>query len=61
MTTFIKTKFKKSDDQTNIDKYGVAANIREYHIILYQIKFSIDSFFKFHEENVCKNVKNKHV
>ncbi len=22
-----KTKFKKSDDQTNIDKYGVAANI----------------------------------
>ena len=21
MTTFIKTKFKKSDDQTNIDKY----------------------------------------
>ena len=33
MTTFIKTKFKKSDDQTNIDKYRVAANIREYHII----------------------------
>ena len=26
MTTFIKTKFKKSDDQTNIDKYSVAAN-----------------------------------
>ena len=34
MTTFIKTKFKKSDDQTNIDKYRVAANITEYHIIL---------------------------
>ena len=33
MTTFIKSKFKKSDDQTNIDKYRVAANITEYHII----------------------------
>ena len=28
-TTFIKTKIKKSDDQTNIDKYRVAANITE--------------------------------
>ena len=27
MTTFIKTKFKISDDQTNIDKYRLAANI----------------------------------
>ena len=33
MTTLIKTKLKKSDDQTNIDKYRVAANITEYHII----------------------------
>ena len=33
MTTFIKTKFKKLDDQTNIDKYRVAENIAEYHII----------------------------
>ena len=32
MTTFIKTKLKKSDDQTNIDKYRVAANITVYHI-----------------------------
>ena len=31
MTTFIKTKFKKSQDQTNNDKYRVAANITEYH------------------------------
>ena len=30
MTTFIKTKFKISDDQT---KYRLAANITEYHII----------------------------
>ena len=33
MTTFIKTKFKISDDQTNIDKYRLAAYITEYHII----------------------------
>ncbi len=33
MTTFIKAKLKKSYDQTNFDKYRVAANIREYHII----------------------------
>ena len=33
MTTFIKAKLKKSDDQTNIDKYRVAANITENHII----------------------------
>ena len=31
--TFIKTKLKKSDDQTTIDKYRiVAANITEYNI-----------------------------
>ncbi len=33
MTTFIKTKFKISDDQANIDKYRLAANIVEYHTI----------------------------
>ncbi len=32
-TTFIKANFEKSDDQTNIDKLKVAANIIEYHII----------------------------
>ena len=32
MTTFIKIKFNISDDQTNIDKYRLAANITEYHI-----------------------------
>ena len=31
MTTFIKTKNKKTDDQTNIDNYNVAAIIIEYH------------------------------
>ncbi len=33
MTAFIKTKLKISDDQTNIDKYRLTANITEYHII----------------------------
>ena len=32
ITTFIKTKLKISDDQTNIDKYRLAANITEYNI-----------------------------
>ncbi len=30
MTTFIKAKFKISDDQTNIYKYRLAANITEF-------------------------------
>ena len=34
MTTFIKTKFKISEDQTDIDDYILAANITVYHIIL---------------------------
>ena len=33
MITFTKAKLKKSDDQTNIDKYRVSANITEYPII----------------------------
>ncbi len=34
MTTFIKTKFKILDDQTNIDKQRLAENITEYQFIL---------------------------
>ncbi len=33
MTTFIKTKFKISEDKTNIDNYRLAANITVFHII----------------------------
>ena len=33
MATFLKTKFKISDDQTNIDKHRLATNITENHII----------------------------
>ncbi len=32
MSTFIKAKPTKSDDQTNIDNYRLAAKITEYHI-----------------------------
>ncbi len=32
MTTFIKAKLKKSEDQTNIVKYRVAPNITKYQI-----------------------------
>ncbi len=33
MTTFIKMKLNISDDQTDIDKYRLAANVTEYHIL----------------------------
>ena len=48
MTTFIKMKFKKSDDHTNIDKYRVAANITKYHIIskLILLRIIIPKFMK---------------
>ena len=41
MTTFIKTKFKISEDQTNIDKYRLAANITEYHNISKETLFHV--------------------
>ncbi len=33
MTTVIKMNIKISEDQTNIDKYKLAANITVYHIL----------------------------
>ena len=65
MTTFIKAKLKKSDDQTNIKKYRVAANITEHHIITKLIfqRIIILKFMKnmqlFHVKNVHNNVKNQ--
>ena len=51
MTTFIKTKIKISDDQTNIDKYRLAANINEYHILSkYQRQFSNVTIFQLKEK-----------
>ena len=63
MITFTKAKLKKSDDQTNIDKYRVSANITEYPIIskLIFLKIIIPKIMiirqLLHEKNVCKNVK----
>ncbi len=58
---FIKVKLKKSDDQTNIYKYRVAANIsKSIFRRLIILKFmTIRQFF--HVKHVCKNVKNQHV
>ncbi len=61
MTTFIKTKFKKSDDQTNIDNYRVSANIKEYHIIskLIFLRIITPKLMRirqlFHVKNICKS------
>ncbi len=41
--TLIKATLKKSDDQANIDKNRVAANITEYH---FTSKSSLESFFQ---------------
>ena len=63
MTTFRKAKLKKSDEQTNIDKYRVAANITEYHILSKLIFRSIiiPKFMRirqlYHVKNVCNKVK----
>ncbi len=54
MSSFIKAKLKKSDDQTK-----VAANITEYHIYL-----SKNHHSKIHNDKAIiseKNVKNQHV
>ena len=67
MTTFMKTKLKKSDDLTNIDKYRVAANITEYHIMYYiKINLPKNYHFKIHDvkaiitcKNLCKNQLDK--
>ena len=60
MTTFIKTKSKISEDQTNIDKYRLAANITVYRIISKSIflriiipKFMMISYVK----NKIKRIK----
>ena len=45
MTALIKVKLKKSDDQTNIDKYGVAENLT-YHPIISKSIFRRITFQK---------------
>ena len=48
MTTFIKAKIKKSDDQTNIDKYRVDANITKYNFISKLVLLRIIHHIKIH-------------
>ena len=60
MTTFMKTKFKKSDDQTNIDKYRVSASITEYYIIS-KLIFRRIIIPKFMKERQLFHVKNQHL
>ncbi len=58
---------KKQDNQTNIDKYRVPANITEYHIKskLIFLRIIIPKFMMinqlFQRKVSCKNVKNQHV
>ncbi len=67
MSTFIKAKLEKSDDQTNIDNYRVASNITEYHIpkfiIIRQLihekidlKMSKINMFKMDIRTVCSDL-----
>ena len=58
MTTSITTKFKKSDDQTNIRKYRVAANITEYHITSKLIFLRKNHSKIYEDKNVGRNVKH---
>ena len=47
MKTFIKDKINKSDDQTSIDNYRVAAIITEYHHYILKLIFLRIIFPKF--------------
>ncbi len=62
MITFIKAKFKKLDDPTNIDKYRVAANVTEYQIIskLIFLRIAIPKFI-IRQWFYVKNDRNQHV
>ncbi len=63
MTTFIKAKLMELDNQMNIDKFRVTANITEYHIILNLIfrRNIIPKFLMigqlFHVINICNTFR----
>ena len=50
MTTFMKAKLKKSNDQTNINKYRVAAIVTEFNII--SKKSFLESVFQDYRDSV---------
>ena len=56
MTKFITAKLKKSDDQMNIEKYSVATDVTDRHIISKLIfpRIIIPKFTRLHHvKNVC--------
>ncbi len=57
MTTFIKAKLNKSDDQTNIDKYSVATNIIEYHSYYNKIFHFCKHYSKIHDKAIISRQK----
>ena len=57
MTTFIKTKFKITDDQMNINKYRLSAKITVYHIIKSKNKKLLKSVKKQRNCALIKNAK----
>ena len=57
MTTFIKTKLKKTDDQTYIDKCRAAANITEYHDKYIKINLPQNHYSKIHEDKAIISCK----
>ena len=65
MTTFMKAKLNKSDDQPNIDKYKIAANIKKKYFIskLIFLRIIILNFMMirqlFQVKNISINVKCK--
>ena len=50
MTIFIKTELKKADDQTDIDKYSVAANNTEYLLYVIKINLPYKHYNKIHDD-----------
>ncbi len=56
MTTFLKTKFKISDDHINIVKFRLAANITEYHIKKLIFNESLLQNFQFKEEEKIRQI-----
>ena len=59
MKAFIKTKLKKSDDQTNIEKYRVAANI--ITIISYQNYSFLETLFPIHDYKANISCKKMYI
>ena len=56
MTTFMKAKLNKSDDQPNIDKYKIAANIKK--ILYVKINLPKNHHPKFHDDKAIISSKN---